>query len=93
MGLLTSVLLAPVTLPVRGLNSVFREVQKAADRELNDPAAIRRELLELQRRLDAGLIDEATYDEAEAELLARLNAIAERQRAADAQGGAEQGWM
>ena len=33
------------------------------------------------RRLDAGLIDEASYDEAEAELLARLNAIAQWQEA------------
>ena len=92
MGLLSNVVLAPVTLPVRGLNAVFREVQKAADRELNDPDVIRRELLELQRRLDAGLIGEAEYDEAEAELLARLNAIAERQREADARGGAGQDW-
>jgi cytochrome c-type biogenesis protein CcmH/NrfG len=93
MGLLSNVLLAPVTLPVRGLNFVFREVQKAADQELNDPDVIRRELLELQRRLDAGLIDEATYDQAEAELLGRLNAIAERRRAADAQAGADQDWV
>lgn len=80
MGLLTNVLLAPVTLPARGLHYVFREIRDAVDRELNDPDAIRRELLELQDRLDAGAIDEATYDAAEAELLARLNAIAERQR-------------
>ena len=81
MRLRTGLRFAPVTLPVRGLNFVFREVQEAVDRELNDPDAIRRELLELQRRLDAGLIDEASYDEAEAELLARLNAIAQWQEA------------
>lgn len=87
MRLLTNLLLAPVTLPVRGLHHVFREIQDAVDRELNDPDAIRRELLELQRRLDAGAIDEATHDAAEAELLARLNAIAERQAAREAGGG------
>jgi Gas vesicle protein G len=81
MGLLTGLLFAPVTSPVRGLNFVFREVREAVDRELNDPDVIRRELLELQRRLDAGLIDEAAYDEAEAGLLARLDAIAKRQEA------------
>lgn len=80
MGLLTKLLLAPATLPARGLHEVFRQIQDAVDSELNDPDPIRRELLELQRRLDAGAIDEATYDAAEAELLARLNAIAERQR-------------
>jgi len=39
------------------------------------PQAIRRELLELQQRLDAGLISADAYDSAEAGLLARLNAI------------------
>ena len=81
MGLLTGLLFAPVTLPGRGLNWVFREVQEAVDRERSDPDVIRRELLELQRRLDAGLIDEAAYDEAEAELLARLDAIAQSREA------------
>ncbi len=88
MGLLTNLLLAPVMLPVRGVNFVFREVQDAVERELNDPHAIRRELLELQRRLDAGLIGEAAYDRAEAELLAQLNLIAERQGTGGTAGGA-----
>lgn len=87
MGLLTNLLLAPVTLPVRGINSVFREIRDVVDRELNDPDAIRRELLELQRRLDAGLIEEAAYDIAEAELLAHLSAIAGRQGTGEAAEG------
>ena len=37
MGLLTNLLLAPVTLPVRGINFVFREIHDAVERELNDP--------------------------------------------------------
>lgn len=87
MGLLTNLLLAPVTLPVRGINSVFREIRDVVDRELNDPDAIRRELLELQRRLDAGLIEEAAYDIAEAELLAHLSAIAGQQGTGEAAEG------
>lgn len=75
MGLLKNLLLAPVMLPASGLTFVFAEIRDAADRELNDPQAIRREMLELQQRLDAGLISEDVYDAAEAELLARLNAI------------------
>lgn len=86
MGLLTNLLLAPVTLPARGMSFVFREIQNTVDRELNDPDAIRRDMLELQRRLDAGLIEESEYDLAEAELLARLNAIVERQEAGDVGG-------
>ena len=75
MGLLKNLLLAPVMLPASGLTFVFAEIRDAADRELNDPQAIRREMLELQQRLDAGLISEDAYDAAEAELLARLNTI------------------
>ncbi len=86
MGFLTNLLLGPVALPVRGMSFVFREIQHTVDRELNDPDAIRREMLELQRRLDAGLIEETEYDLAEAELLAHLNAIAERHAAGNAGG-------
>ena len=75
MGLLKNLLLAPVMLPASGLTFVLAEIRDAADRELNDPQAIRREMLELQQRLDAGLISEDAYDSAEDELLARLNAI------------------
>ena len=75
MGLLKNLLLAPVMLPASGLKFVLAEIRDAADRELNDPQVIRREMLELQRRLDAGLISEDAYDLAEAELLAHLNAI------------------
>jgi len=75
MGLLKNLLLAPVMLPASGLKFVLAEIRDTADRELNDPQAIRREMLELQRRLDAGLISEDVYDSAEAELLAHLNAI------------------
>lgn len=88
MGLLANLLFAPVALPVHGINSIFREIRDVVDKELNDPDAIRRELLELQRRLDAGLIEEAAYDIAEAELLAHLSAIAGRQGTGEAAGGA-----
>ena len=86
MGLL-KLLLAPVTLPASGLGFVLREVRDAAEREMNDPDAIRREMLEQQRRLNAGLIDETAYEAAEAELLARLNAIAGRRGAGEVPGG------
>ena len=78
MRLLANLLLAPVTAPVRGLSFVFSEIRDAADREIHDPDAIRRQLHDLQHRLDAGLIDEATYDVAETELLARLDAVTGR---------------
>ena len=66
MGLLKNLLLAPVMLPASGLTFVLAEIRNTVDRERCDPQAIRREMLELQQRLDAGLISEDAYDSAEA---------------------------
>lgn len=77
MGLLTGLLFAPVTLPARGLGWIFKEIYETAEAEMYDPAAIRQELADLQRQFDAGLIGEDSYDEAEARLLARLEAAIE----------------
>lgn len=72
MGLLTGLLTLPVSGPLRGALWVVRQVHEAAEAEHRDPAAIRRALAELERQLERGEIDEPTYDDAEAELIARL---------------------
>jgi hypothetical protein len=43
-----------------------------ASREYHDPTAVRRELAELNRELDAGSITEEEFDRREDELLDRL---------------------
>lgn len=72
MGLLRSLLTLPVAGPAAGALWVARQVHEAADREIHDPAAIRRTLRALEQELEAGRIDEETFEEAEHVLLLRL---------------------
>ncbi len=72
MGLLSTLITLPVSGPIKGSLWAARQVHHAAERELNDPGAIRRELARLERVFLAGEITEEAYDDAELELLQRL---------------------
>lgn len=72
MGLLTGLLTLPISGPVNGAVWVLRKIAETAEAELNDPVAIRRSLEELEEKLEAGEIDEDSFEEAEAVLLNRL---------------------
>lgn len=62
--------------PAKGLFWVFREIANAVDRAGQDEAdAITAQLQELYRQLEEGVIDEDTFDDLEAELLDRLDAL------------------
>ena len=67
-----------LTLPVLGGPRLVRSLAGVVDdevqRQLLDEDALRGELLDLQERLDAGLIDEAEYELREARVLERLEA-------------------
>ena len=65
--------------PVNGFKFILNQIQKIADKELNDDQFIKEQLLELQMRLELDEISEEDYKEREAELFARLRAIKERQ--------------
>ena len=75
MLLIDDLLFAPVT----GFKFILGQIQKIADRELNDDSLIKEQLLELQMRLELDEISEEDYAEREAELFARLRVIRERQ--------------
>jgi hypothetical protein len=57
MDLLTLVPRLPL-LPVQGLIKLAELIQEEAERELNDPARVRRELEDAQARRDAGEISD-----------------------------------
>jgi hypothetical protein len=65
--------------PVNGFKFILNQIQKMADRELNDDTVIKEQLLELQMRLELEEISEEDYQEQEAELFARLRVIRARQ--------------
>ena len=75
MFLIDDILLAPVT----GFKFILGQIQKIADRELNDDTLIKDQLLELQMRFELDEISEEDYAEREADLFARLRVIRERQ--------------
>ena len=73
MGLLTGLLTLPLA-PVRGTLWVAERLLEEAERELNDPARIERELDEAQALYDRGEITDDELAEIEDELLRRLTA-------------------
>ncbi|MEU9305809.1 gas vesicle protein GvpG [Streptomyces sp. NPDC048269] len=80
MGLLTSLLTAPMA-PMRAVVWVAQRVVDKANEEYYDPAPVYAALADLERRLQLGEIDEATFDREEDALLDRLDEIAQfRQR-------------
>ena len=62
-----------------GIKFVLGKIAAAADAELNDDSRLREELLAAQMRLELGEIGEEEFRALEADLLARLREIRERQ--------------
>jgi|SRR5690242_1791267 len=75
MGLLTDLLLLPVTGPTRGLIFILEQIREQADAEMFDQDAIEEELLALSLRHELGEITEAEFAAQEDDLLQRLNSI------------------
>src|SRR5215216_6462790 len=75
MFLIDDILLAPIN----GFKFILGQIQKIADKELNDDTFIKEQLLELQMRLELDEITDEEYREREADLFARLRAIKTRQ--------------
>src|SRR5207249_3320466 len=70
------------TLLIGGLKFVLNKIVDAVDSQLNDDGVVREELLAAQMRLELGEISEKEFATLEADLLARLREIRERQRGA-----------
>ena len=76
MGLLSDVLLFPITGPVRGLAFIFEQIKEQVDEELlGESSRIEEELMSLGLRYELGEISEQAYAEQETGLLERLNNI------------------
>ena len=77
MGLLTNILLFPVTAPLAGIRWTLGTVQRVAEDELTDDTPVKQELMELQMQVELGDIDDAEYARREAQLMQRLREIRE----------------
>ena len=68
------------SLLIGSLRFVLDKVVQAAEAEMQDDSALREQLLEAQMRLELGEITDKEFAAIEADLLARLREIRERQR-------------
>ena len=75
MGLLTNILLFPISGPVAGIKWSLRKVAQVVDEELTDDSSIKQELMELQMQLELGDITDDEYVVREAELMTRLREV------------------
>jgi hypothetical protein len=66
---------------VGGVRFVLSKLAQAVDAELNDDTVLREELLAAQMRLELGEITEEEFAEIEADLLARIREVRERNTA------------
>lgn len=72
MGLLFKALALPFKGPADATLWVAGKVAEAAEQQINDPNTLRAALIDAERRLEAGEIDEETYEDIETDLLSRL---------------------
>jgi hypothetical protein len=75
MGLISGLLLFPITGPVMGFRFILQRLHDDAEAALRDEGRAFAELIDLSMRHNAGQLTDAEYDEQEAALLERLNAI------------------
>jgi hypothetical protein len=68
------------SLIISGVRFVLDKVAAAVDTELNDDTVLRERLLEAQMRVELGEMSQAEFDEFEADIVARIRDIKERQR-------------
>ena len=71
MGLVTGLLGLPLA-PLRATVWVAEQIEEEAERRLNDPGVIRRQLEEIADARRAGGLSDEDADRAERELVARL---------------------
>ena len=75
------------TLLVGGIKFVLRKIVDAVEAQLNDDSVLHEELLAAQMRLELGEITDEEFATVEADILARLREIRERQRGETVESG------
>ena len=68
------------SLIISGVRFVLDKVAAAVETEMNDDTVLRERLLDAQMRVELGEMSQAEFDEFEADVVARIREIKERQR-------------
>ena len=77
MGVVTGLLLLPITGPVQGFRLLLERLRDEAESVLHDEGRAFAELIDLSMRHNAGLLSDDAFVEQEAVLLERLSTIRE----------------
>jgi len=75
MGLVTGLLLLPITGPIHGFRLFLERLRDEAEAVLHDEGRAFAELIDLSMRHDAGQLSDAEFSAQEAELLERLSSM------------------
>lgn len=75
MGLVSGLLLLPITGPVHGFRLLLERLRDEAESVLHDEGRAFAELIDLSMRHNAGLLSDAAFAEQEVVLLERLSSI------------------
>lgn len=67
-----------IGLPTKGFLGIFKKIAEMAENEFNDDTKIKEELQRIQTLYETDQITDEEYEQREAELLERLEAILER---------------
>jgi hypothetical protein len=73
------------SLIISGVRFVLDKVAAAVDTEMNDDSTLRQHLLEAQMRLELGEMTQQEFDDFEADIVARIRDIKERQRGGESE--------
>lgn len=87
MGLLTGLLLLPVTGPVRGFEAILKAIQAEVEAEMPDQEKIQASLIDLQLKHSTGEISEEEYKAKQIEILEQLNELRSEPEPVEAQSG------
>jgi len=68
------------SLLISGIRFVLDKIAAAVDTEMNDETVLRERLLDAQMRVELGEMTQAEFDALEADLLARIREVRQRQR-------------
>lgn len=68
------------SLIISGVRFVLDKLAAAVETELNDDSVLRERLLDAQMRVELGEMTQEEFDELEADIVARIREIKERQR-------------
>jgi hypothetical protein len=75
VGLLSNLLLFPITGPIHGLKFVLEQIQAQVDAQVLDEGQVTADLMAIGLQHEMGEISDEEYAEQEAALLEQLNAI------------------